>query len=169
MRTITEGLNKAVKNLQNKIKDIEDISQRALSGAANYILDDADRTFPTIPVHYGNLRRSRFVVQADAKVIRGKAPAFRRNLGSRSDRKILRQLRQQHSKALTIGALSARVSGPVAVSFGFGAYYALEVHEKHGVQFRRQDAGAKFFETAIDRNKDTIIKHMADKIKSRMK
>ena len=44
-----------------------------------------------------------------------------------------------------------------AVRMGFTARYAIWVHEMVGANFNRTGSGAKFFESAINRNKDKIL------------
>lgn len=44
------------------------------------------------------------------------------------------------------------------IMLGFFADYALWVHESIGAHFRRPGAGAKFFEAALLRNHDAILK-----------
>jgi len=44
------------------------------------------------------------------------------------------------------------------VTMGFTADYAPEVHENQNASFRRPGSGAKFFEAAMKRNLDEILK-----------
>ena len=44
-----------------------------------------------------------------------------------------------------------------AIELGFGADYAVAVHEMVGAHFKRPGAGAKFFEAALKRNHKKII------------
>jgi hypothetical protein len=43
------------------------------------------------------------------------------------------------------------------VTMGFSAAYAIFVHEMIGAKFQRPEAGPKFFQAALRRNKDRIL------------
>lgn len=48
---------------------------------------------------------------------------------------------------------------------GFGAEYAIYVHENYGANFRRPNAGAGFFVAAINRNKERILEILMEETK----
>jgi hypothetical protein len=56
----------------------------------------------------------------------------------------------------------------VGIVMGFTANYALYVHEMLGeVNWSRKNSGPKFFEHAIKRNKDKIVKIISENVKIR--
>jgi len=127
-----KGFEEVIKNLNKEIKAIQDRTMFGLIEAAVFIRRDMDETPPLIPVDTGNLRASWFT----------------------------ETFRQGELFGLTIG---------------FNANYAVYVHEMVGADFTsprwrsrpggkqywytpREGAGAKFFEAALKRNGDKIIK-----------
>ena len=52
--------------------------------------------------------------------------------------------------------------GNPVVRLGFSASYAIFVHENVGATFQRPGSGAKFFESALKRNTETILQIIRD-------
>jgi len=58
------------------------------------------------------------------------------------------------------------LKGP-GIVMGFSANYAAWVHEMVGAHFRKEGAGAKFFEAALKRNEKAILEIIKDNAKIR--
>jgi len=130
-----KGMDIVLSNLNKEIKAIEGRSMKGLIRAAIVLRADMDTTPPLIPVDTGHLRSSWFTTN----------------------------FREGTKFGLTIG---------------FEANYALFVHEmigpgKPGWRYGpgkgkkrwyvpRSNAGPKFFEASLKRNKDRILKEIAD-------
>ena len=145
------SLQEVVKNLNKEIKKIEGRSLKGIIKGVIIIRRDMDKTSPLIPVHYGNLRQSWFVVTSKGGTPQGESPNFK---GKKAGK-----MASEHSAIKTIAAQKAQIKsqkGPVVV-FGFSANYALKVHEMYGVSFRRPSAGAGFFVSSIKKNKEKVL------------
>ena len=130
-----KGMDIVLSNLNKEIKAIEGRTMKGLIQGAIIIHTDMEKTPPLIPIDTGNLRASWFTST----------------------------FREGRKFGLTIG---------------FGANYALFVHEmigpaKPGWKYGpgkgkkrwyipRADAGPKFFEASLKRNKDLVLKEIAD-------
>jgi len=146
-----KGFDEVFKNLNAEIKNIKGRTMKGLLKSAIKIRRDMDHTPPVIPVDYGNLRASWFVVSA--KKVESNPPSFKGDNAS--------NIEQQYSAAVG-EAVTMTQSNPNALFLviGFGANYAAPVHEMidPGINWKRKNSGPKFFQRAVYANKDTILK-----------
>jgi len=188
-RNKVRGLENVMRNLNIKINQIQGRTMKGLIRAVTIIRRDMDKTSPLIPVDIGNLRASFFVVTSDGKTPIGGTPTFKESRGNRKYKGDIAKLQSVHSS--TVSEMQAKVSalgskGPF-VAFGFGAYYAIYVHEMTGVSgvssralghmksvsgrgqssigWTRPGSGPKFLENAIDRNEGMVLYTIAKEVK----
>jgi len=184
------GLENVMRNLNTKINQIEGRTIKGLIHGVAQIRRDMDKTQPLIPVDIGNLRASFFVVTSDGKISQGATPRFKTSSGKRQFKGDMARLQSTHSS--TVSEMQSKVKalgvtkGPF-VAFGFGAYYAIYVHEmtgvsgvsnralssmkavskrgQSGVGWTRPGSGPKFLENAIDRNFAYVLYTIAKEAK----
>jgi hypothetical protein len=155
-----KGFDEVMKNLNAEIEAIKDRSMKGLIKSAIIIRRSMDRIPPLVPVDKGNLRASWFVVTAKGQETA--KPTF-----THTDSKVLSKLNASYNSAVSEaqGIVAGRTS---FIVIGFGANYASPVHEMYGkgeVNWTRTNSGPKFFESAIKRNKDTILKTIQENAK----
>lgn len=160
------GFKKTERNLNMALKNMKVNTVRGLTEVGEVIHRDADLTPPTIPVEYGNLRQSRFVVNSRGKITMGKHPAFVdtpkvSSAGLMSGHK--RMVQELRTKAMK--------SRHPKVYAGYSAWYAIYPHEMgeafhtgKQINWTRPGSGSKFFQTAIMRQskmaKGILYKHV---------
>lgn len=143
-----KGFAQVMKTLNKEIKAIEGRTLDGLIQAGIIVIRSMEETPPRVPVDFGNLRASRFLV-TKLGAEEGHNPEF---IGENASR-----LQSEHSATVSRGVSAAkRVKDPVAI-IGFSANYADAVHEAVDKNFRRPGSGAKFLEAAIKRNARAII------------
>jgi len=184
------GLENVMRNLNTKINQIEGRTLKGLIRGVAQIRRDMDKTQPLIPVDIGNLRASFFVVTSEGGVTQGATPKFKVSRGNRKFKGDMARLQSVHSS--TVSEMQSKVKalgskGPF-VAFGFGAYYAIYVHEMTGVSgissralssigavskrgqsetgWTRPGSGPKFLENAIDRNTAFVLYTVAKEAKA---
>lgn len=143
------GMNQVMKALNKEVEAIKGRSLEGLIVASIIIRRSMEDTSPKIPVDFGNLRSSWFTVTSTGAVESGGSPSFEGNNAN--------ELGQAHSQALSHAQGLAEQPKVPTVVFGFGANYAVKVHEEVDAQFKRPGSGAKFLEAAIKRNKKQIL------------
>lgn len=152
-------------NLNREINEIKNRTNKGLILAAIEVRRDMEATPPRIPVDYGNLKASWFIVtkkSADpiSKSMQVKTASFRKA----DTPEILAKLREGHRQAMS-EAESTMAQYPIGVMMGFSAFYSAPVHEM--IQSLRNDpnrkprwnngSAPKFFQAALYRNFDRII------------
>ena len=176
-RTGLKGLNDVLANLNKQIQAIKERTTAGIVKAAILVRQDMDSTAPMIPVDTGNLRSSFFIVTAN-KVERGESATFKDDKSG--------QMSSDHSSSISVN--QSKISGTPAVIMGFSANYAVAVHEMVGGNFagdlnklkytkkgkvtqatrkylRRAGSGAKFLESALQRNQQEMLKIIAENAK----
>lgn len=143
-----KGLKDVINNLNKIVAKVEDKTLKGLIRAAIIVRRDMDKTSPLIPVDWGNLRASWFIVTSEGEIPYGAVASFRGPFGPK--------VATAHSATLAEAATMRPVNGPFVV-MGFGAYYARYVHEMgidppKEINWSRPGSGPKFFENSIDRN-----------------
>ena len=141
-----KGMKTVMSNLDKAIKDIEGKTLAGLIEAAIFIRRDMETTSPTIPVDLGNLRASFFIVSSKGTAVSPDAQEF------------------GQSAVQEATSLVAMKKNPMVI-LGFGANYAIFVHENVDMVFKRPGSGAKFFESALKRNQEDILKIIAKRAK----
>ena len=123
-----KGLDNVLGKLKKATDEIQGKTLKGLIRAAIIVRRDMEQTEPKIPVYTGNLRSSYFLVTSNGDTLDGQNP----------------------------GIPKRAVPGPY-VALGFSANYAVKVHEAVNVNFQRPGSGAKFLESALDRNSKAIL------------
>ena len=164
-----KGMDIVLSNLNKEIQAIEGRSLRGLIEFAMLIRRDMDQTPPLIPIDLGNMRASWFIVTAKGTESGG-SPSFK---GDKSGK-----LSADYSSAISEARSLAQANSKKGqfLIMGFSANYVVFVHENVGANFagqtekikytksgkitastlkytRRAEAGAKFFEASMKRNK----------------
>ena len=156
---LTEQFAVIMKNLNAEIKKIPGRSLKGLIESSIIIRRDTEDTSPITPVDKGNLRASWFTVSIQGKVEDpvGSSGHFKDNkkAGIKAS-----QMKSEHSTLIAECQSMTAGEEPVVI-MGYSANYAAPVHEMMGANFQRLGAGPKWFETAVYRNKDKILKTVA--------
>ena len=143
-------------NLNRQIGKIKDRTNKGLLLAAIDIRQDMNNSVPYIPLDYGNLRASFFIITKKSAKNENKAMEVRRAKFTKADTpKILAKLRAGHQEVLSQGETEL-APHDIGVMLGFSAFYAAPVHEMVGANFQH-GTGAKYFQAAVYRNFDKII------------
>ena len=165
--TRIKGFDVVLSNLNKEIQAIQGRTIQGLIRAAIVIRRDMDRTPPLIPVTLGNLRASWYIVTI--KGLYTPAPSFKLEEGDHKlSAKQYAELQESYSSAISEaqGMVAGSTKNNPFLVMGFGANYALWVHEMLGdIDWNRTNSGPKFFEAAVKRNKDKILQIIADNIK----
>jgi hypothetical protein len=168
-----EDMDKVMENLNIEIEQVQGKSQAGLIKAAALIRNETEHGAVKTPVDLGNLRASWFTVTANAAIISGggkshtpegananfvgpKAGEF-----ASSHAAMINEMRGNALK------LSQTYDGPFLI-MGYSANYALWVHEMIGVKeenWSRKGSNAKWFEAALKKQRDNIVKIIRDNAK----
>ena len=145
------GIDNVMRNVNREMMKIKGRSIKGLIKAAIVIRRDMDKTPPLIPVDLGNLRASFYIVTATA--IPETGGNFKGGeAGMFSD----------HKAAISSSQSKASSAGHPVVILGFSANYARAVEEsKRFKKGKRPQSGPRFFERALDRNKNIIVQIVA--------
>jgi hypothetical protein len=156
-----KGFDEVMKNLNAEIMQIKGRTITGLVKAAADIRRDMDKTPPLIPVKTGNLRLSWFVVTA--KGLKSDKPAFKLLETAKKTALLIESYNAAVAEAQ--GIVQASTKEMPFIVIGFGANYAMPVHEMIGGDInwsRKGMAGPKFFESSVKRNKDKVLKTIAE-------
>ena len=161
-----KGVTKVLTNLNREIEGIEGRTQAGLIKASILIRNETEHGDIKTPVDIGNLRASFFIVSSTSKVVRGGqnnarqlmqgSPKFK---GDKADQMMMRHKATMNEMQGKATALSNQKAGPFTI-LGYTANYAMWVHEMIGgnIVFKRAGSGPKWFEYAVKKQKDNIIK-----------
>ncbi len=142
------GVQNVIRNLNIEVLKIRGRSMAGLVRGVIIIRRDMDRTPPLIPIDFGNLRGSWFVVTGIGA-------------GNKTSSKFkgpqAAKLGAGHSKV--VSSVDKQVKGGEVVGFGFSAFYSGVVHEvvTPAKTWKRASSGPKFLESSIKRNKAAIL------------
>lgn len=150
-----KGFKRVSKNLNRAIKEIEGKSLKGLILAAIYLRRDMNTTSPTVPVDFRNLEASFFIVTG--KGIVSGAPSFKGKGAGEVGKSYTTAVGKAKSTVLT--------HAEPFVIIGFGANYAIYVHENYGAKFKKSGSGAGFLLAALKRNHKKILSIIATNIK----
>jgi hypothetical protein len=149
-RVKIEGFDQVKKNLNREIKMIKGRTLKGLIEAQIILRRSMETTSPTVPVDLRNLDHSYFCVTSTGSTPTGNSPSFEGNQAS--------ELRVDHEQVLASAKGIAMKKQRPLVVIGFSANYAAFVHEMgDDVNWSRPGSGGKFFEKALDRNKNKIL------------
>ena len=159
-----KGMDVVLANLNREIAKIEARSSIGLIESAILIRQDMDKISPKIPIDFGNLRASWFTVTSH-----GFGAGSQGGTGMPFKGPDAGKLAAERAQAISEGRGIVQGVKGLAILMGFSANYALFVHENVEADFtssrkrkgkiitRRSGAGAKFFEAALNRNKNKIL------------
>ena len=151
-----QGIEKVIKNLNKELDKIKGNSLKGMIRAQAVVRNSMDKEAPLIPVDEGNMRASYFTVTSNNAIISESAAVFKGKDGpaiAANHRTLVDKYKQA-------------IQGDVpSIIFGFTANYTLIVHENIGATFKRPNAGAKFFEIAIQRNTKKMLELIAKEAK----
>lgn len=142
------GMERVIQRLHAEVVKIEGRTLAGLIEFAILIRRDMDYTPPLIPVEWGNLRQSWFVVSAKKNERRGQGSFKGKNAS---------QLAMDHGSVQEEAKGIARAIRYPVLILGFSANYAMFVHEMVGgggkrISWKRPGSGSKFFQASIRRN-----------------
>jgi hypothetical protein len=169
-RTSIAGIDRTMSEINRRLEKF--VGYGSLGGilkAIAFLRKEMDRTYPKIPVDYGNLRASFFTTSSTGSIARGGGKTHTAE-GNATNFKgpDAPQIAANHSATLTEMAplakgLSRKYGGPFAV-FGFSANYAMWVHEKWDteVHWKKPQSGPGFFGVHLERNKDKMFQIIRD-------
>lgn len=164
MKTKITGIEKVMTSLNLELEKIKGMTAAGFIEVAILVRNDMENQVPYIPVDLGNLRASWFAVvtgtqtQYETATFTGVTP---------SEKKKAAQLTAEYSamKSSFKEAVNASPMKPSMI-MGFTANYAMPVHEKWGAtNWSKAGSGPGFFEAAMNRNENKIIRILDNKIK----
>ena len=128
------GLNTVLRNLAQESKAIEGRTLKGLIRGAIIIKRDMLQTPPTVPWKTGNLVGSFFIVTSKGSVQQG-----------------------MPSEGLDVALAEVVTFDGPAVTLGFGAEYAVFVHEMVGANFTKEGSGAKFMISSLNNTRQKVL------------
>lgn len=160
-----KGVTQVFTNMNREIEAIEGRSLAGLIKGAALIRNETEHGDIKTPVDTGNLRASYFTVTSTGKSRVGRsnirkdgtvAPKFK---GDKADEMMVHHTATISEMQGKAGALASAANGPFLI-LGYSANYAMWVHEMIGpnIVFKRAGSGPKWFEYAVKKQKDNIIK-----------
>lgn len=172
-RTSLEGVDRVMSEINRRVNKF--VNYGSLSGilkAIALVRRDMDKSYPKIPIDYGNLRASFFVVSSSGKIAVGGGKehsatgASGKFVGPKAA-----QIASDHVTTLSemqplVKGLSKSFGGPFA-AFGFSANYAMWVHEMWdpGIHWKRPQSGPGYFVAHLEKNKDKMFQVIRDNSK----
>ena len=150
------GLSGVIRNLNKLLKTVDVGLDKALAESSVLIKEAA---IPLTPIYTGNLRNSSYVVIAG----KGEVSRHARAYAHATSREIANF---ERVRAMAIQGATARLGSSTRNKIsevGFGAEYALKVHEAVGTTFRV--GGPKFLENTVQAIKPQIIGKIVSVIK----
>jgi hypothetical protein len=172
-----ESLRKVMKQLTEAAATIKTTSVQGLIEAAILVRRDMEKTAPKTPIDTGNLKHSFFITTVLGTD--GKGNFKGENSG---------EMKSNHEQVTGEAKAIVEAHHNPTLIMGYSANYALWVHEAEWANFtgqqdkikrtksgkvtedtkkytRREGAGAKWFEYAIQRNSALMLKTMAKEMK----
>lgn len=157
--------------------EIEKIKGRSLNGlykVAALIKNETEKGDVTVPIDLGNLRHSWFTVGSSTAIRVGGRSHTPEGLSGTFIGPKAAQYASGHSAMLTemkqyADTLAKAADGPFVV-IGYSVDYALWVHENQGAHFKqgkKTNRGWKWFEKAIRKHQNNIVKIVSDNAKIR--
>jgi hypothetical protein len=164
-----QGLSNVLARLKKELKAVDHrITTRGLVMVAQKIRRETETIYPLTPVDLGNLRASWFVVATEVGEVDDPL-AFSGSFKNKPFKKMqykASELRARHQAVISASKAEVIKTRKPMMIMGYSAPYALYVHEiVHrfpGAEFRREGAGWKWFQKAVNRNVRTIVKIISD-------
>lgn len=163
------GMNEVLSKLNREIKNIEGRTAAGMIRAAIQVRRDMEKTPPVIPVDTSNLRASWFIITNSGKEGVSTPPSFS-NISkiTGEKRKVdVNQMQENHERVKQNATSEAKQYKYPVLIMGFTASYATEVHEDMTKKRKRPGSGPKFLEQALIRNRDYILKVIAEEARIR--
>lgn len=151
-----DGLKETMENLNALIKQYLDAGYKGLILATAYIRRQTESTAPLTPVDLGNLRASWLVVTSKGSIQGGEAKFQSKGFVGPRAGEILNDYQGAVNEARGLVRFNEQGT-KIFVVFGYGAGYAVYVHENIGAAFQKEGADAKWFETHIKRSTPQIL------------
>lgn len=173
--THVKGFETIMNRLNLEINKIKGASLKGLIEAAALIRKDTEKTPKITPLDKGNLRSSWFVATALGKAPDDSYNTGFRNVKSEAARKakvtgLAARMAADRSSAIAEMVLASKVAqatGRAMCVMGYSAHYAVYVHENMNATFHRHPlgvSGAKWFESAVYRNKDKVLQKIRENV-----
>lgn len=177
MASGVQGLDEVMARLNIELKRIHTLSTEGLVKAAIHIRRETETVPPLTPVDLGNLRASWFIVTAKGAA-QDTMPSgtFRNKPGQKNN--LANRMRSDYVDHISEGQIIASAKKIPMVIMGYSAFYAMYVHENIGADFsgawrrkrggsgQMRNAGPKWFEIAIHRNRKKIVSIVAGRLRS---
>lgn len=165
--TLNVQCRQVIGRLQKEIDKMKNTSSEGVVKAANLIREETEKTSPTTPVDYGNLRASWFVVswKGVAPDPMGYSGHFKKNVKKNIP---VSTFKTWHTEAINEARVIVGTNIKHAmVMFGYSANYALWVHEMMDVNFTTREplAGPKWFQNAVYNNSDKILRTIKENVR----
>lgn len=147
-----KNVHEIISNINQKMEEIGNKSLAGMIRAAILIRRDMEFTSPKVPVgETGNLRASFFIVTTKGG---GDQAGGRKPSG---------EMAQEHAATVSEVQSVVRRETLPALAMGFSANYGVYVHENlEAKNWNRRGSGPRFFLSALERNRDQIIKIIAE-------
>lgn len=156
-----QGEEVVMRNLNAELEKIKARSEKGLTLAAAFILQQTEKVPPLTPVDTGNLRASRFITSASTL-----HTGVMKNEGTgRFKGKNASKMYSNHGLVTGEAKMmvaSKNTNSKKHVMLGYTANYGGFVHEMIGANFKRPGAGPKWFEAAVKRNIPKIVQIVKD-------
>jgi len=167
-RSSIEGVDRVISNINKEFSHLHDMNLRGLIKAAALIHYETVKGDVRVPVDYGNLKASWFVTTSKGKLQAGGGKTHTpEGAGGSFKGPAAGMLGAGHAAILTemkakAEALSKVYKGPFLI-MGYSANYALWVHEMldPGIKWKAEKSGPKWFEAALKKHKNNLIKVVA--------
>jgi hypothetical protein len=151
-----DGLKETMENLNALIIQYLDAGYKGLILATAYIRRQTESTAPLTPLDLGNLRASWLVVTSKGSIQGGEAKFEAKGFVGPRAGEILSDYQSAVNESRGLVRFNEQGT-KIFVVFGYGAGYAVYVHENIGATFQKEGADAKWFETHIKRNTSQIF------------
>lgn len=160
-RGVVSGIDKLMDDINKRIEGAKKGALAGMIRGAMLIQREAEDNEPLNPVDTGNMRASFIIVASRVGVAEGESPEFS-DIGH--DGKTIpgaaARAAEAHSSILAEAQAEAESSKGLTVIFGYASAYAAAVHEnmEESVNWSRPGSGPKFFESAIERSQDEVVR-----------
>lgn len=153
------GLENLQSNLKKKIGDARHGAIKGMIKSAIMIQRATENELPITPLDYGNLRSSFFVTTAMETPV---------GLNASFEGPKAMEMASEHSKTVQEANSECVSSSDLLLIMGYSANYAVWVHEMIDptVNWSRPGSGPKWFEIALNRNRENIKKLVGNEIKA---
>lgn len=164
------GMGNIQRNLSVHISMIKKKALEGMIEAAIDIKNTTEKSLPVTPVYFVNLRSSMFITTALGNKV-GENAIFKKGEGAGDKRRVLtaKQLSTlvaDHSRVMNNANQECVSDKNISLIMGYTANYAIWVHEMvdAGINWSRPGSGPRWFQMAINANRDNILKRVGSKV-----